>query len=622
MNFNNTWRNYVRTPIKSKNILLMEEGYRLVNLLAENNKKLAKNKFKITNEFGMVENLVLLLRSQFGPQGVSKYILFASKCMEEFYDTYAIQNSEGKYVLRDGANPDTYIDQVMNLITDFSQKVQRLQEKDINKYTFDTLTQEIQSLPQSAGEKRKHFKDENLARKNAELIYNEDKIFAIRPLTTQSSCFYGQNPKLTKWCIATKSERNYFKQYTEEEGKAFVFIYSHGIPQKDPTHLITMEFDHDGDPSLLWTAPNKSQNPDDLYDIVLTHLKNLHNEEVSDAIATFREEPKYTEQGLKSKRSEIISTILKNAKEAIQANPPLNPEDSAYKRCAEAKTMADSEYEFVKVSYSIGNYERGEPPTVMFSADLEVVWDIDKPEYEDKTGNVLLGRGSTFWEEFKRKFSDNLTKKGRPWSDMADQVSCYVEDDYVKLNVNFQGSDSYHPDSSEGFEVFCAEDCKAIENRGTQMQELLSVMLDAAANVDRNRDEEDYSDVFENKFYQGLESQLLGEEKGRSRQRGIYKFYCMIAYGLTAEGEKTRGLDDILADMRALQNVTIVTVAIRNQKVSEGKYIAGLAIKFIPSTPGDMNTPENVKAKIVRDIKRLTNVQTLFKLSTGLTRLE
>ena len=126
-----------------------------------------------------------------------------------------------------------------------------------------------------------------------------------------------------------------------------------------------------------------------------------------------------------------------------------------------------------------------------------------------------------------------------------------------------------------------------------------------------------------NTFYDNIKEQLgLKEEKGRSRQRGIYKFYCMIAYGLTTEGDKSRGLDDILADMRALPNVTIVTVAIRNQKVSEGRYIAGLAIKFIPSTPGDMNTPENVKARIVRDIKRLANVHSLFKLSTGLTRLE
>ena len=124
-------------------------------------------------------------------------------------------------------------------------------------------------------------------------------------------------------------------------------------------------------------------------------------------------------------------------------------------------------------------------------------------------------------------------------------------------------------------------------------------------------------------FYESVKEKLkIKEEKGRSRQRGIYKFHCMISYNLTSDGDKTRGLDDILADLRALENVTIVTVAIRNQKIAEGRYIAGLAIKFIPSTPGNLGTPENTKARIVRDIKRLQNVQSLFKLSAGLIRLE
>ena len=130
------------------------------------------------------------------------------------------------------------------------------------------------------------------------------------------------------------------------------------------------------------------------------------------------------------------------------------------------------------------------------------------------------------------------------------------------------------------------------------------------------------NEIDENVFYKNLEKQLLGEEKGRSRQRGIYKFHCMIAYNLTADSEKARGLDDILADLRALPNVTIVTVVVRNQKIADGRYIAGLAIKFIPSLPGQINSPEDVKARIIKDIKRLENVQSLFKVSAGLIRLE
>ncbi len=124
-----------------------------------------------------------------------------------------------------------------------------------------------------------------------------------------------------------------------------------------------------------------------------------------------------------------------------------------------------------------------------------------------------------------------------------------------------------------------------------------------------------------NQFYSKIE-ETINEEKGRSRQRGIYKFYCMLSYGLTLEENRSRGLDDILADLRALPNVTIVTVVIKNQKISEGRYIAGLSVKFIPSVPGQMNAPEDVKSRIIRDTKRLTNVQSVFKVSAGLERLE
>lgn len=112
----------------------------------------------------------------------------------------------------------------------------------------------------------------------------------------------------------------------------------------------------------------------------------------------------------------------------------------------------------------------------------------------------------------------------------------------------------------------------------------------------------------------------LQEEKGRSRQRGIYKFYTMIGY--TIEQTSRRGLDDILAEMRALPNVTIVTVVVANRKIGEDRYIAGLSVKFIPSYPGTFSSPEDTKARILRDIRRLKNIERIFKVSTSVERIE
>jgi hypothetical protein len=111
------------------------------------------------------------------------------------------------------------------------------------------------------------------------------------------------------------------------------------------------------------------------------------------------------------------------------------------------------------------------------------------------------------------------------------------------------------------------------------------------------------------------------EEKGRSRQRGIYRFYCMLSYKIDT-GDRQRGLDDILADIRALPNVTIVSVVVSNERIAPLSYVAGLSIKFIPSTPGTFNDPEDVKKKIILGIKSTGNVQRVFRVSFKLERLE
>ena len=61
----------------------------------------------------------------------------------------------------------------------------------------------------------------------------------------------------------------------------------------------------------------------------------------------------------------------------------------------------------------------------------------------------------------------------------------------------------------------------------------------------------------------------------------------MLGYKAESAGEKGyRGLEDIVADIRAIPSVTVVTIMVKNQKISDTDYIAGLRIKFIPSLPG------------------------------------
>ena len=91
---------------------------------------------------------------------------------------------------------------------------------------------------------------------------------------------------------------------------------------------------------------------------------------------------------------------------------------------------------------------------------------------------------------------------------------------------------------------------------------------------------------------------LISERENRSRQTGVYQFYLMLGYKAESAGQEGyRGLEDIVADIRAIPSVTVVTIMVKNQKVSERDYIAGLRIKFIPSLPGMLRSPEDAKLK-------------------------
>ncbi len=111
---------------------------------------------------------------------------------------------------------------------------------------------------------------------------------------------------------------------------------------------------------------------------------------------------------------------------------------------------------------------------------------------------------------------------------------------------------------------------------------------------------------------------LISEKQERSRQTGVYQFYLMLGYNAETKGEKGyRGLEDIVADIRAIPSVTVVTIMVKNQKISETDYIAGLRIKFIPSLPGVLRSPEDAKLKILRMVKQTSGVRKIFKISQG-----
>lgn len=634
MNFNNTWRNYVAKPTKSKGRLLGEQIIREYKLLAEGKKDDAKKIAPIASSFGTIDTMVNQLRMLFGDKGVAKYIMFCAREIEEVYKNNYYKNDRGTYSQRPDAGYVSLtrnFEEILGVVRQFHTVQNRLEQKDINKYTLHSLRRTIDNLPESETARKKRLRDKGEAERNSELVYNKNGIMAVRPLTTQASCFFGHNPRLTTWCISTKSKRNYFDEYTKEEGKAFVIVRFFGIPEDNRDHIITMQFSGPGEPEfeMFWDAPNKAQNPDDLFRVVRDHVEGMFPDE---------------EESWEDLTQELHDALYQEAEKAVFDNPPPDPAEVIEPKCEAVENAFNEKSEYTKLWWEIDQdtFQEAGYVSVYFGAKTEI--QLEPEDYNipaEVIDNPKLDY--SFWRQIEKRWEQACKKAGLyvfeeyelyPTAN-ANNMSYRTVPGAIVLEMKHEADDTMGGYTLEGFEEF-ARDTLDIEKEDAMKsremaiailrEEFAQQSLDLPAKGELGLPAEDEqgldNEIEENMFYKDLEKQLLGEEKGRSRQRGIYKFHCMISYGLTTEVDKSRGLDDVLADIRALPNVTIVTVAIRNEKIAEGKYIAGLAVKFIPSYPGEMSQPELVKSRIVRDIKRLDNVQSLFKLSAGLQRLE
>lgn len=596
MQFNKQWKEY-----------LIET--RWPGFLLEARVKDVKAKYPVLEASGWINWGQRQITDLMGPKGVSKYLMWLAR---EADRRIGVDDPDE---LRNDPDVLEMCEAILDHIVLFNQNQHKFEEKDIYKYHDEELKRMLDKLGVTTSAKaQKAAAEKKQAEENSEVVYNDHGIFAVRPLTTEASCYYGQNPRLTNWCISTKEKRNYFVQYTEEEGKVFVITKFSGIPEGSDNHLITLQFDHEGDLTMLWDAPNEAQDPDDLWSIIREHL---------DGMPEYKNED---EDDLDDLISQIFEDITREAREWIMDNPPPNPAEVAERACEVIKNEANSDLEYVSVYYDIGDNEYDHGAEVYYGADIEFSIDISGEEYQ-RAEKDLEDLDYSTGARLVRAIEDRMSESGIYG---YDELDFHADEDELYIELKMRPETAMNV---EGFREFCAFDAAAADKEIDDITEIIKAVLAqegyAAPSGQLNLPgiEEDIQKYFNHNhltkksFYDNVED-MITEEKGRSRQRGIYKFYCMLSYGLTLEENKSRGLDDILADLRALPNVTIVTVVVKNQKVAEGKYIAGLSVKFIPSVPGQFRSPEDVKSKVLRDIRRLSNVQSIFKVSAGLERLE
>jgi len=109
-------------------------------------------------------------------------------------------------------NPDYTFEEISNFAERFDKLSKNLVKKDIYQYKDLTELLDIFKFYGSTKEEKKAGK---------KVIFEDDNFLVVRPLTQDSSCYYGAN---TKWCTSsTKEGKNKFDQYSST-GKLYYII--------------------------------------------------------------------------------------------------------------------------------------------------------------------------------------------------------------------------------------------------------------------------------------------------------------------------------------------------------------------------------------------------------------
>jgi hypothetical protein len=155
-----------------------------------------------------------------------KSLLDRGKVNKEQYDEILISLPEKleKYAGWIGKNindTEASINHIVNLLHWFENNKNKLDEKDINKYTVDSLQSTFDKIGVSKSQIQKEIKGEG-----AKLIYEDSEYLLYEIYNHEASCYYGSG---TKWCITGKNPNNpnggsqSWDTYTEE-GANFMFL--------------------------------------------------------------------------------------------------------------------------------------------------------------------------------------------------------------------------------------------------------------------------------------------------------------------------------------------------------------------------------------------------------------
>ena len=277
--FVNGWRQYLNTvqtsnQRKSMKDLLWErrENWKVDRMIF--NRVLLEGRLEnVKKKYGeRLPGDYIDMLSRYDPSGNNKYLAHMVKLLLKYGESINIERMEQyRPAIRTiGTRVEQFHDLNKYIPTEKGGR-------DINSYkTLDDLSQAVKNA-----EAKKKAKDEaalfkEKVRGDAVRIYQDKTTLVVRPGSEEASCYYGQG---TKWCISATEARNYWDQYTGEQGAVFFFILDKEAADEDKMEAVDrgkVAFVYDGDhleAEMPWDAYDETDDQLEGYDALAAYKK-------------------------------------------------------------------------------------------------------------------------------------------------------------------------------------------------------------------------------------------------------------------------------------------------------------------------------------------------------------
>ena len=237
-----------------------------MNILLEGKKEIIeKTKKKHSTDGEFIDRMFAI-----DPTSQGKYAEWISKYLDlslKFKDYSKIEDMITKIIIPFEKNYKRIDDDIVNQFTEKlinmdvktdSSEVEKIKKtpKDINSYSTPFY---LLVMLEVLDETKSRSEEERIAKKGAYKVFGDSNYLVVRPLTWESSCFYGFE---TKWCTAMKNDRYHYDKHTRD-GILYYFI-----DKKNKGNKVALYLEKDGKKlkKYVFDSLDKERGIDFLYE--------------------------------------------------------------------------------------------------------------------------------------------------------------------------------------------------------------------------------------------------------------------------------------------------------------------------------------------------------------------